>query len=152
VVAAVSHPVVGWALFSATLVALYLTPIFGLSLRNDTVHAAVHLHFLLVGCLFVWPLVGLDPVRWRLPYGARLLAVLLVVPLHAFLGLALLGVDEPLGGGTWTMGDQRLGIGLLWGVGELLAIGAAAVVFFRWAAADEREAVRADRIADRAVS
>jgi hypothetical protein len=61
-------------------------------------------------------------------------------------------VSEPLGDGTWSMSDQRLGIGLLWGVGELLAIGAAAIVFFQWAAADEREAARADRIADRALS
>ncbi|MGH9119508.1 MAG: cytochrome c oxidase assembly protein [Acidimicrobiales bacterium] len=152
VVAAVTHPVVGWALFGGTLVVLYLTPLFELSLRNDLVHAGVHVHFLVVGAIFVWPLVGLDPVRWRMPYGARLLAVLLVVPFHAFLGLALLGVREPLGDGTWSMSDQRFGIGLLWGLGELLAIGAAAVVFFQWAAADEREAARADRIADRALS
>ena len=152
VVATVTHPVVGWALFGATLVVLYLTPLFGLSLRNDLVHAGVHVHFLLAGAIFVWPLVGLDPVRWRMPYGARLLAVLIAVPFHAFLGLALLGVDEPLGDGTWTMDDQRLGVGLLWAVGELLAIGAAAIVFFQWAAADEREAARADRIADRALS
>jgi cytochrome c oxidase assembly factor CtaG len=152
VVAAATHPVVGWALFGGTLVVLYLTPLFGLSLRNEWVHSAVHVHFLLAGAIFVWPLVGLDPVRWRMPYGARLLAVLFAIPFHAFLGLALLGVDEPLGGGSWSMSDQRLGIGLLWGIGELLAIGAAAIVFFQWAAADEREAARADRIADRAIS
>jgi putative copper resistance protein D len=151
-VAAVSHPVVGWALFGGTLVVLYLTPLFELSLRNDFVHSAVHVHFLLAGAIFMWPLVGLDPVRWRLPYGARLLAVLLAIPFHAFLGLALLGIDEPLGGGPWSMTDQRVGIGLLWGLGELLAIGAAAVVFFQWAAADDRDAARADRIADRALS
>ncbi len=152
VVAAVTHPVVGWALFGGTLIVLYLTPLFELSLRNDLVHAGIHLHFLLAGAIFVWPLVGLDPVRWRMPYGARLLAVLLAVPFHAFLGLALLGVKAPLGHGTWSMSDQRLGIGLLWALGELVAIGAAAVIFFQWAAADEREAARADRIADRALS
>lgn len=149
VVSAVTYPIVGWALFGATLVVLYLTPLFELSLRNDLVHGAVHLHFLLAGAVFVWPLVGLDPVRWRLPYGARMLAVLLVVPFHAFLGLALLGARQPLGGGSWSMTDQRAGIGLLWAVGELLAIGAAAVIFFQWAAADERAAVRADRAAER---
>jgi cytochrome c oxidase assembly factor CtaG len=152
VVSAGTHPVVGWALFGGTLVVLYLTPLFGLSLRNEWVHVAVHVHFLVVGAIFVWPLVGLDPVRWRLPYAARLLAVLLVVPFHAFLGLALVSADAPLGDGPWTMTDQRTGVGLLWAVGELLAIAAAAVIFFQWAAADERAAARADRAADRAAA
>jgi putative copper resistance protein D len=149
-IGAVTHPVVGWALFGGTLFVLYLTPLFGLSLRNDLVHGTVHVHFLVVGCLFVWPLVGLDPVRWRLPHGARLLAVLLAVPVHAFLGLALLSSRQPLGDGPWSMSDQRAGVALLWGVGELLALGAAAVVFVQWAAADERAAARADRAAERA--
>ncbi len=149
-VAAVTHPAVGWGLFGGTLFVLYLTPLFGLSLRNDLVHAAVHLHFVVAGSIFVWPLVGLDPVRWRLPHGARLLSVLLAVPVHAFLGLALLSARAPLGDGTWSMNDQRAGVALLWAVGELLALGAAAVIFHQWAAADERAAVRADRAADRA--
>jgi putative copper resistance protein D len=152
VLSVATHPVVGWAVFGGTLVVLYLTPMFGLSLRNDWVHAAVHIHFLLAGAIFVWPLVGLDPVRWRLPYGTRLLVVLVAVPFHAFLGLALLGVDTPLGDGPWTMTDQRTGIGLLWAVGELIAIAASAVIFFQWAAVDERAAARADRAADRAVA
>jgi putative copper resistance protein D len=150
VVGGLTHPVVGWALFGGTLFVLYLTPLFGLSLHNDFVHGAVHVHFLVVGCLFVWPLVGLDPVRRRLPHGARLLAVLLAVPVHAFLGLALLSAQEPLGDGPWSMADQRAGVAVLWGVGELLALAAAAVVFVQWAAADERAAARADRAAERA--
>jgi putative copper resistance protein D len=151
-ISAATHPAVGWALFGGTLVVLYLTPLFGLSLRNDWVHAAVHVHFLIAGAIFVWPLVGLDPIRWRLPYGVRLLVVLVAVPFHAFLGLALLGVETPLGDGPWTMTDQRAGVGLLWAVGELVAIAASAVIFFQWAAADERAAARADRAADRAAA
>jgi putative copper resistance protein D len=105
VVTVATHPIVGWALFGGTLVVLYLTPLFELSLRNDLVHAGVHVHFLLAGAIFMWPLVGLDPVHWRVPYGGRLLIVLLAIPFHAFLGLALLGMRRPLGDGTWSMSD-----------------------------------------------
>ena len=153
--AVLTHPVVGWVVFGGTLFVLYLTPLFELSLRNDTVHAAVHVHFLAAGSLFLWPLVGLDPVRWRLPDGARLGSVLLAVPFHAFLGLALLSAGEPLAGGfyadvarSWgpsVLADQRTAAGILWGTGDLLALVAAAAIFSRWSARDEREAARHDR-------
>ena len=144
-VAALTHPVVGWLLFGGSLFVLYLSPLFGLSLRNGAVHEAVHTHFLLTGCVFVWPLVGVDPVRWRLPYGARLVSVLLAIPVHAFLGLALLQADAVLGDGSWTLADQRAGAAILWAAGDVLAAVAAIVIFLQWAAHDERDAVRADR-------
>ena len=137
-VAALTHPVVGWLLFGGSLFGLYLSPLFGLSLRNGVVHEAVHLHFVIVGCVFVWPLVGIDPVRWRLPHGARLLSVLLAIPVHTFLGLALLQSDVILGDGPWTPRDQRAGAGLLWAAGDVLAGAAAVVVFLQWAARDQR--------------
>ena len=94
----VTNPVVVWVLFGGTLFALYFSPLFELSLRNPWVHQAVHLHFLAVGCLFAWVAVGIDALPRRLPHPARLLFVLLAVPFHAFLGLAVLSADEhPLG-------------------------------------------------------
>ena len=71
VVAWITHPVVGWTVFGLTPFVLYFTPLFDLSVRNGIAHAAVHAHLVLAGCLFCWPAVGLDPVRHRLPYGAR---------------------------------------------------------------------------------
>src|SRR6185503_6330782 len=41
-----TNPLVGWTLFAGTLFALYSSPLFDLSLRNDLMHVAVHLHFL----------------------------------------------------------------------------------------------------------
>lgn len=146
----VAHPVAGWALFGGTLFALYLTPLFGLTLRNDLVHAAVHLHFLAAGCVFFWPLVGADPVPRRLPHAARLLSVLLLVPVHAVLGLALIGLDDQLGGGPWSLADQRAGAALLWGTGDLLGVVAGAVVLAQWLRADERAQAREDRRLDAA--
>ncbi|CAN5544725.1 hypothetical protein BH20ACT2_BH20ACT2_05550 [soil metagenome] len=157
-VAAVSHPVVAWVLFGGTLFGLYFSPLFELSLRNDLVHEAMHLHFLVVGALFCWSAVGIDPVHWRLPHGTRALYVLLAVPFHAFLGIAIVSATAPLADGfyadvtrTWgpdVLADQRIAGGFLWAVGDLFGLVAGAVVVGRWMRADEREAARADRALD----
>jgi putative copper resistance protein D len=153
VVATLTHPVVAWLLFGGLLVVLYFSPLFELSLRNGMVHAAVHLQFLAVGGLFCWTAVGLDPMRWRLPYGARLLFVLLAVPVHAVVGLALLGGTELLAGGFYATGpsplsDQRLGGGMLWALGDLFGVLLAGVVLAQWMAHEERVGRRHDRLLD----
>ena len=50
----------------------------------------MHVHFLLAGLLFSRPIIGLDPTRWRLTPG-RLGLLFLMLPFHAFLGVALMG-------------------------------------------------------------
>jgi putative copper resistance protein D len=154
-----SNPVVAWVLFGGTLFALYFSPLFELSLRDRWVHQAVHLHFLLVGCLFCWVAFGVDALPKRLPHPARLLFVLLAVPFHAFLGLAVLSSDaHPLGADvygavvrTWGTGlgaDQRVGAGLLWAIGDLFGLVAGGVALAQWIAADERRQIREDRLLD----
>lgn len=160
-VAWATHPLVGWAVFAGTLFALYFSPLFELSLRHGTVHAAVHLHFLAAGVLFFWPAVGLDPARRRLSPPARLLYVLVALPFHAFLGLAVRSSEaRPLGGEVYgavegvtradLLADQRLGAGLLWAVGDLLGLAAAAVIVVQWIRAEERRQRRDDRRLDAA--
>ena len=142
----IANPLVGFTLFGATLVALYLSPLFPLSLRNPVVHAAVHLHFLAAGCLFLWPLVGADPLPRPVPYGARILAVLAAVPFHAFLGVALLSTRAPLAPAVYpSLSDQHAAAGLLWASGELLTLVTAAIVLWAWMDADERDAARLDQ-------
>lgn len=154
-VGTVTHPAVAGVLFSASLFGLYLSPVFELSLRHEVVHVAVHLHFVLVGCAFFWGVLGVDGDRGRLPHGARVLAVLLLVPFHAVLGLAILTTRELLAGGWYgqvagrseasALADQRVGGGLLWITGDLLGLVAAGIVLAQWIRHDEREAVRNDR-------
>ena len=42
------------------------------------------------GCLFFWPLIGLDPLPGRWPYPARALLMVLSVPFHTVLGLTIM--------------------------------------------------------------
>ena len=99
----------------------------------------MHVHLVVVGSLFFWPLVGVDPVPGRVAYPFRMLLVLLTLPFHAFLGVTIMSQTELLGGdwypslhdgdmGAWLpdpADDQHLAGGLLWSSGDL--VGAAAV-------------------------
>jgi putative copper resistance protein D len=140
-VALVTHPVVTWALMGASLAALYFTALYGLTLRHAWLHDLVHVHLVVVGVLFVWPIVGLDPVRWRLPHGARMLYVLTALPFHSIIGLVLASSAAPLWA-AHTLSDQQAGGGVMMLGGDLVTVVIFIIVFSQWAAAEERLAAR----------
>jgi putative copper resistance protein D len=136
---------VAWGLFGGGLVALYLTPLLDLSARHDAVHLAVHAHVVASGALFLGVLVGLDPLPRRPPPGARLLALLVAVPFHAVIGLALLSAGEPVAPDAYPLlSDQRTAAGLFWGTGELFTLVVAAIVMRQWWVGEQRAAARED--------
>lgn len=151
----IAHPITAWSLFSLTLFVLYTTPLLGLSLRHDTVHTAVHLHFLASGFLFCWSVLGVDVGRRRTSHAARLLAVVLTVPFHAVLGLMIqAGADRPLAadeygavvrdwGGSLSA-DQGTGAAILWGLGEVWGLVLVVLVARRWMANEARRQARED--------
>ena len=154
-----TFPLLTWSVFVGTPFALYFTSWYALTLRNSYVHEVLHLHFLLVGCLFFWPLLGLDPVPGRMPHPLRMLVVLLALPVHAWLGIAIMSSTEVLGGGWYPslgrewgaspLSDQRTGGGILWASGDLVGLVIFGTLFVQWVRASEREALRADRRIDR---
>lgn len=148
--AVLGHPLAAWSLFGGSLLALYLTPLYRLSLEHPWLHEVLHLHFLAAGALFFWPVVGVDPAPRRLPHGARLLMVFLAIPFHAVLGLALLGA-RPLAP-EHTLADHRAGTAVLWAGGDLLGLVAVLVVAVQWMGHEERQAAREDRWADQAAA
>jgi len=144
-----THPVVAWGLFGGGLVAIYLTPLLDLSVRDDAVHLLVHAHVVVSGTLFLAVLVGVDPLPGRPPHGARLLAVLVAVPFHAVVGLALLSSGSPVAPDAYPLlSDQRTAAGLFWGTGELFTLVVAAVIVRQWWVDEQRAAARDDRRAD----
>ncbi|CAN5468243.1 cytochrome c oxidase assembly protein [soil metagenome] len=139
------HPVLAWLAFGGTTVALYTTPLLEATLRSDLLHAAVHVHVLVVGTLFCWMAVGLDPQRWPLPAGARMAAVLLALPFHAVVGLALVSSASLLVPDAYgDLGSQHAAGAVLWAAGELFGLATAGIVLGQWMRADEREARRLD--------
>lgn len=158
----VSFPLVGGALFVATPFVLYFTGWYEATLRNPWLHDLNHLHFVAVGCLWFFPLIGLDPVPGRLPYVMRMLAMTLTLPFHAFLGIAIMtGAEHPpliaqswyeALGRTWGPSlaqDQQIAGGVLWSVGDAVGLLLAGVLFAQWVRQSNREAAREDRRLDR---
>lgn len=146
-----SRPAAGWVLFGGGIFAVYFSPLFEFSLRNDFVHQLVHLHLLVAGCVFFFPLVGVDRLPGRPSAPVRLLSLLLAVPLHAFVGLALVSSRSPLAP-SWSLpawvdviADQRTGGGIMWVAGEMITLVALMVAANQWWHEDARHARRADR-------
>ena len=149
----VAHPLVAWSLFGGGLVAIYLTPLLGLSVRNDAVHLLVHAHVVVSGTLFLAVLVGVDSLPGRPSPGGRLLILLVAVPFHAVVGLALLSAGTPVAPEAYPLlSDQRTAAGLFWGTGELFTLAVAAVILRQWWVSEQRATAREDAALDRAVS
>ncbi len=153
-----TFPVVAFGLFIASPYALYFSGWYEATLTNRMLHELLHAHFLLVGCLFFWPLIGLDPLPGRAPYPLRALVMFLSMPFHAVLGLTIMqsrtllaedhyrSLDLP-----WIdpLLDQEVGGGLLWASGDLVSLLMLGALIVQWIRASEREAVREDRRLDR---
>ncbi|HKX14608.1 MAG TPA: cytochrome c oxidase assembly protein [Propionibacteriaceae bacterium] len=147
------------ALFIATPFALYYSQFYELTLRSGFWHAFLHLHFIIIGCLLMWPLMGIDPVPGRVSYPFRLLILFLMLPFHAFLGISIMSSTELIAedwylafNRTWSpspLDDQYLAGGILWASGDVIALVMLIALFAQWYASSQREARREDRRLDR---
>ena len=95
-----SHPVTAGVLVTGGLAALYLTPLYALSLTQPLVHAAVHVHLLASGLLLAWALAGPDPAPRRPGTAVRLTVLLLSAAAHAVLAKTLYARAGELPPGT----------------------------------------------------
>lgn len=159
VVQVVTFPLVAFGLFVVNPFALYFTNLYRLTLEHGYLHELVHAHFILTGCLFFWPLLGLDPLPNRWPYPARALLMVLSVPFHTVLGLTIMQSTTLLGGDwypdlhlTWAepFADQNVAGGVLWAGGEVVSVTMLGVLVLQWIRQQDREARRIDRALDRA--
>ncbi len=158
-----AFPPLAFALYVLSPWALYFTDWYDASLRSTYVHEMMHVHLVLVGTIFFWPLMGVDPVPGRVGYPFRLLLTVLTLPFHAFLGVTIMGQSELLAGewylalragpmGAWlpdAMDDQHRAGGILWASGDLIGIVFLVVLFAQWARSSMKEAEREDRRLDR---
>lgn len=158
VVALVSSPFVSLPLFVVSLYGLYFSPLFDLAMRGWWGHEWMIAHFLAVGLLFFWPLVGVDPAPHRPSHLMRMLELLVGVPFHAFFGIALMSATVPVvhfftgfpaSWNTTVLHDQYVAGGVAWGTGEVPSFLVMMAIFVSWAKSDERRARQLDRQADR---
>ncbi|MDM4720063.1 cytochrome c oxidase assembly protein [Micromonospora sp. WMMA1363] len=153
-----SFPLVAFTIFVVNPFVLYFTDLYRYTLEHTWAHELVHAHFIMTGCVFFWPLLGLDPLPGRWPYPGRALLMLLSVPFHTVLGLTVMQSTTLFGGDwypslglTWTdpWEDQVVAGGILWAGGEFVSVTMLAVLVVQWMRQAEREARRIDRDLDR---
>ncbi|NYF54354.1 cytochrome c oxidase assembly protein [Micromonospora purpureochromogenes] len=151
-------PLVAFSIFVVNPFALYFSGLYHYTLEHAWAHELVHAHFIATGCVFFWPLLGLDPLPGRWPYPARALLMLLSVPFHTVLGLTIMQSTTLLGGDwypslnlSWSdpWNDQVVAGGILWAGGEFVSVTMLAVLVVQWIRQSEREARRVDRELDR---
>jgi putative copper resistance protein D len=145
------HPFFTWPFYGISIFALYFTSLYGYTLTHPVVHDLVHVHLILAGCLFWWPVVGLDPLPYRLNHAARIFYLLLALPFHTILGMALESQSTPLAPGM-SLTSLHAGGGLMWVAGEAIGLVGVLAVFVQWLRADERAAKRQDRVTEAAAA
>ncbi|UWE10118.1 cytochrome c oxidase assembly protein [Actinacidiphila bryophytorum] len=154
----VTHPAFTIPLFVASLYALYFSPLFDFLMRSEAGHLAMMVHFLAVGLLFFWPIMGVDPGPHRPGYVMRMLELFAGMPFHAFFGIAVMMASEPLvttfkhppaSLGIDALGDQTAAGGIAWAFSEIPSVIVLVALLFQWYTSEQRQARRKDRAADR---
>ncbi|MGW6270693.1 cytochrome c oxidase assembly protein [Streptomyces sp. NPDC055060] len=154
----ITHPAFTIPLFIASLYALYFTPIFDTLMGSKAGHIGMMVHFLAVGLVFFWPIMGVDPGPHRPGYIMRMLELFAGMPFHAFFGIALMMASEPMIGtyknppaslGIDALADQSAAGGIAWAFSEVPSVLVLLALLFQWYRSEQRQARRTDRAADR---
>lgn len=154
-----THPVVATIVFVAGFYGLYFGGLFDAAVDNHAAHVLMNVHFLLSGYLFYWVVIGIDPTPRQIPQLGKVAMVFASLPLHAFFGVVMMGMDTVLGETfyrslqlSWhtdLLGDQKLGGGIAWAAGEVPLVLVMIALLVQWRRSDQRTAKRLDRAADR---
>lgn len=75
-----SFPPLAFGLYVLSPWALYFSGWYEASLRSTYVHEMMHVHLVLVGALFFWPIVGVDPLPGKVAYPFRMLMLVMTLP------------------------------------------------------------------------
>ena len=141
---ALTWPPFALVLYFVTVTATHLTGLANVIVTNVALHNAEHVLYLVAGYLFFLPLIGREPIRWRVGYPLRLLVLVLGMPVDTFTGLLLgyaprgfayAGPRPP--GSPSPVSDAHWGGALMWIGGDAIMFGFMMVVVLMWSL-DER--------------
>ena len=150
----VSAPAFTLPLFIASLYGLYFTPLFDFAMHSWLGHEWMLAHFLAIGLLFFWPIMGVDPAPHRPSYVLRMLELFIGMPFHAFFGIAMMMsrglivsffAHPPIAWHLDPLGDQNIGGGIAWAFSEIPTVLVLLALLVQWFASEQRAAVRSDR-------
>jgi cytochrome c oxidase assembly factor CtaG len=147
-VKAITWPPFAWTLFTVVMFATHFSPLFDAALENDLVHSFEHMLYLVSGLLFWWPVIGLDPARWRLRPAWRMVYLAAQMPPNSALGLIIYFAPNILYPHYATLGrswgpdpliDQQVAGLVMWGAGDIILLVALTLAISAWLRAAERQ-------------
>jgi putative membrane protein len=154
----VTHPAFTIPLFIASLYGVYFTPIFDTLMGSRLGHTAMMIHFLLVGLVFFWPIMGVDPGPHRPGHLLRILELFMGMPFHAFFGVAIMMSSStsvktfahpPASLHIDALSDMHAAGGIAWSFSEVPSVLVLLALVAQWRQSEERQAKRKDRAAER---
>nr|WSY53549.1 cytochrome c oxidase assembly protein [Streptomyces sp. NBC_00886] len=154
-----TFPLISTALVLATELTIYFTPYFETALANDWLHQLMYLQLLLVGSLFVLPVLTREealpawcthPVRAALVFVDGIIDAVpgIVVMTH---GSLIAGAWYLAHSPSWApdvQHDQQLGGGAMISIAELVALPFLLAILVQWARTERAETVALDRRLD----
>ena len=153
-----THPLIVLPLFIGSFYAIYFTGLFEAMMGSHLGHVLMGLHFLTVGYLYYWVIIGIDPAPRRLSPMVKLALLLAAIPFHAFFGLALMNSRSALAVDYYRsldlpwlpdlVNDQHLGGGIAWGATELPMLIVLIALLAQWSRTEDRQTRRDDRRKD----
>jgi putative copper resistance protein D len=153
-----TSPLFTITLFVASLYGLYFTPLFDFLMGSRVGHVAMMTHFLAVGLVFFWPIMGVDPGPHRPSHLMRMLELFATMPFHAFFGIAVMMGSEPMVDtfadpaaslGVDAVEDQSAAGGMAWAFSEIPTVVVLVALVIQWYVSEQRKTRRLDRAADR---
>jgi cytochrome c oxidase assembly factor CtaG len=126
-----TNPGVAFCLYTAVIVGTHLTSFMNTVLTHPAVHDLEHVLYVVVGYLFFLPLLGSEPIRWKLSFPGRFLYLALAMPVDTFVGVVLGQTNHELfpaytaAHRTWgpsPVGDLHAGGAVMWVGGDALML------------------------------
>ena len=118
-------------------------------------------HFLAVGLLFFWVVIGIGPGPRRPPHLGRLFVLILTMPFHSWFSISLMSSTELIRASWWSLldrpwvaeplDDQYNAGAIAWAIGDIPVLFTTVILAVQWVRSDQREARRIDRRIDQTV-
>ena len=141
-----SHPVAAAVLNVGGMAVLYLTPLYSAMLASPALHAAVHAHVLVAGCVFVWSiLAGPDPAPHPASMTTRTGVLVASIAAHGVLSKWMYGYGWPRGAGL-SAAESQAAAELMYYGGDIAEGLLAAALFARWYRARRPGPAEPDRL------
>ncbi len=141
VVTVLTCPVVAVPIYAGVVVATHLTSFNNLVITNRTAEALELTAYLVAGYLYLLSGFGDEPIRWRLSGPAKMVIILLSMPIDTFTGITLLMTETPQwpayatvypGWGPDPITDLQWSGAMMWVGGDSLMIALIVVAMIPW--------------------